>query len=214
MKTNFTKKKEMFSGLVREIAVVKSFANNILTLQAKHQPKIGDSIAINGVCLSVIQILDDGFCVELSTHTQKHIAIENYKDSVHIEPAITLQDRLDGHIVQGHIDGIGNIISIKKYHNQVEFILQVPKEILLFCVPKGSICIDGISLTLAEVYKDSFKLVIIPHTFENTLFHTYKINTRVNVETDVLVRSIYHLMQNKNNLGNLWDVFDSQTLGF
>lgn len=203
----------MFSGLVREIATVRDLQNNILTLQAQYQPKIGDSIAVNGVCLTVISTNNNYFSLELSQETQKNIAIENYKKYVHIEPALTLQDRLDGHIVQGHIDGIGEIASIKNNANQIEFIIQAPKNILLLCVPKGSISIDGISLTLTAIYKDSFKLVIIPHTYKNTLFHTYKIRQRVNIETDMFVRSIYHLLTRQQKSMS-WLDFDSQALGF
>lgn len=203
----------MFSGLVREIAIVKNLQNNILTLQAQYQPKIGDSIAVNGACLTVISTNENYFSLELSQETQKNIAIENYKKYVHIEPALTLQDRLDGHIIQGHIDGIGEIISIKNIVNQIEFIIQAPQNVLLLCIPKGSISIDGISLTLTAIYKDSFKLVIIPHTFENTLFHTYKVYQRVNIETDVFVRSMHHLLTRQKQVTS-WLEFDSQTLGF
>ena len=204
----------MFSGLVREIAVVKGLKDNILTLQAKYRPKIGDSIAVNGACLTAIEILPDGFSLELSSHTQKLIALENYKNRVHIEPALMLSDRLDGHIVQGHIDGVGEICSIRKQDNQVEFIVCAPREILRFCIPKGSVCVDGISLTIAEVGKKDFKLVIIPHTFEHTLFHTYKLHRRVNIETDIFVRSIQHLMQKAESSKLDWEHFDKQTLGY
>ena len=204
----------MFSGLVREIAVVKGLKDNILTLQAKYRPRIGDSIAVNGACLTAIEILPDGFSLELSSHTQKLVALENYKNRVHIEPALMLSDRLDGHIVQGHIDGVGVISSIGKYENQVEFVICAPLEILRFCIPKGSICIDGISLTIVEVNKEDFKLAIIPHTFEHTLFHTYKPYQRVNIETDIFVRSIQCLMQKAESSRVDWEHFDKQTLGY
>lgn len=204
----------MFSGVIREIATVKKFKNNILTLQSNHKPKIGDSIAVNGVCLTVIEINKDGFALELSQNTKNLIALENYAKNVHIEPAITIQDRLDGHILQGHIDGIGKIMEIKKIANQVEFTIQAPKEILLLCIPKGSIAIDGISLTLSEVYQDSFKVTIIPHTYNNTLFHSYEIGRRVNLETDILVRSVYHILQKQQDKKEEWSNFDFQVLRY
>ena len=102
----------MFTGLVREFGEVLGFQQNILTLKTKHRPKIGDSIAVNGACLTAIEIFNNGFSVELSEETQSHIALESYQGLVHIEPALRLQDRLDGHLVQGHIDGIGKIIKI------------------------------------------------------------------------------------------------------
>ncbi|WP_104697948.1 MULTISPECIES: riboflavin synthase [unclassified Helicobacter] len=204
----------MFSGVIREIALVKDFKNNILTLQSKHKPNIGDSIAVNGTCLTVIKNTQDGFALELSQNTKNLIALENYTKSVHIEPAITIQDRLDGHILQGHIDGVGKILGIKKIANQVEFTIQAPKSILLLCIPKGSIAIDGISLTISEVYQDSFQVTIIPHTYQNTLFHSYQINRRVNIETDILVRSVYHLLQKQQNKTNSWSDFDFQVLKY
>ena len=91
----------MFTGLVREFAKVQSLHQNTLTLQAKYKPKIGDSIAVNGACLTAIEVFNGGFSLELSEETQSHIALESYKDLVHIEPALRLQDRLDGHLVQG-----------------------------------------------------------------------------------------------------------------
>ena len=102
----------MFTGLVREFGKVKSLQGERLSILAKHIPNIGDSIAINGACLTAIEIFEGGFVVELSEETQAHIALESYKDCVHIEPAMRLSDRLDGHIVQGHIDGIGCIKAV------------------------------------------------------------------------------------------------------
>lgn len=110
----------MFSGLVREIAKIKRFQNNILYIQSPYKPQIGDSIAVNGACLTVIEITPDGFGVELSQHTQEKIAIENYRDYVHIEPALLANSRLDGHFVQGHIDSIGIIKSITPNSNQTD----------------------------------------------------------------------------------------------
>ena len=190
----------MFSGLVRKIAKVTKLENSILTLHTDYHPNIGDSIAVNGVCLTVIKCLNDGFSLELSLHTQKIIAMERFKigSSVHIEPALKASDRLDGHFVQGHIDGIGNIKDIKPIANQTEIIIQTTPQILSFCIPKGSISIDGISLTLGEIREETFKLVLIPHTLENTLFKEYRKGMRVNIETDMIVRSISHLLQKQN----------------
>jgi len=102
----------MFTGLIREIATVKSFVGATLTLRAKHKPQLGDSIAINGACLTVTALHHDGFSVELSPESQKLLAIENYKNEVHIEPAMSMGDRFEGHIVQGHIDTVGEVETI------------------------------------------------------------------------------------------------------
>jgi len=196
----------MFTGLIRELAYVKSFKNNILSLKAKYKPKIGDSIAINGACLTVTKILDDGFEVELSPETQKLIALENYKDFVHIEPAMQMGDRFEGHIVQGHIDTTGIISNITKNNNSFEFEIKVDKDFMKFIIKKGSIAVDGVSLTINEVYNNSFRLTIIPHTFNNTLFKTYKLNQRVNIEFDFFAKYIYNMFKKEDNLS--WDTID------
>jgi len=172
----------MFTGLIREIAKVESFEKNRLCISSNFFPKIGDSIAINGSCLTVIETSQNRFCVEISDETKSVVAIENYKGLVHIEPAMRLSDRLEGHIVQGHIDTIGKITKISKLQNGIDFYISLPNEYMKFIIPKGSVAIDGISLTINEVYEDSFRLTIIPHTFENTLFKEYKINRRINIE--------------------------------
>lgn len=185
----------MFTGLVREFGKVKSLQNATLTLLAKHKPQIGDSIAVNGVCLTTIQILDKGFMLELSEETQQHIALETYTDWVHIEPAMRLSDRLDGHLVQGHIDGIGEIAKIESNRIGTDFFIRTTPEILALCAPKGSIAVNGISLTINEILENTLRLTIIPHTLHSTLFKTYKVGMRVNIETDCLARLVRHFLQ-------------------
>ena len=201
----------MFTGLIREIADVKSFKNNKLTLKAKYKPKIGDSIAINGACLTVIEIYNDGFVVELSPESQKLLAIERYKDRVHIEPAMKLGDRFEGHIIQGHIDTIGEVIDIKKNKNSFDYFIKVDKKFIPYIVPKGSIAIDGVSLTINDVYDDSFRLTIIPHTIKETLFSTYKKGVRVNIETDMFARYIHHILNQTKSNNVSWDTIDKIT---
>lgn len=203
----------MFTGLIREKAKVLSYKNNLLTIASKYKPKIGDSISVNGACLSVVAIYGNNFCVELTSESRKNIATENLKDLVHIEPAMKLSDRLDGHLVQGHIDTIGTIMKIQKNENGVDFFIKIDKTFMKFVAPKGSIAVDGISLTINEVYENSFKLTIIPLTFKDTLFCTYKIGTRVNIETDMIARYLYHLTNSsKNSL--TWEEVDKITALF
>ncbi|MFX4234057.1 riboflavin synthase [Aliarcobacter butzleri] len=189
----------MFTGLIREMAKVVSFKNNFLTLKAKYHPKIGDSIAINGACLTVVKITNETFTVELSPESQKILAMENYKNEVHIEPAMMMGDRFEGHIVQGHVDCLGTIKAIKQNGNSTDFFISLPKEYSKYIIPKGSVTIDGVSLTVNEVLKDEFRLTIIPHTIENTLFKNYKIGTKVNLETDMFARYIYNMFKNKKD---------------
>ena len=189
---------------------VVSFQNNYLTLKAKYNPKIGDSIAINGACLTVVKTSKDTFTVELSPESQNILAMENYKDEVHMEPAMMMGDRFEGHIVQGHVDCLGTIKSIKQNGNSTNFYVSLPAEYLKYVIPKGSITIDGVSLTVNEVLKDSFRLTIIPHTVKNTLFCRYKIGTKVNLETDMFARYIYNMFKGGNKKEDMsWDAVDA-----
>jgi riboflavin synthase len=201
----------MFTGLIREIATVKSFVGAKLTIQSHHKAKLGDSIAINGACLTVIEVNHDGFSVELSPESQKLLAIENYKKEVHIEPAMMMGDRFEGHIVQGHIDTVGEIQSIKNNGNSYDIYIKVAKKFIPYIVPKGSITIDGVSLTVNDVDEDSFRLTIIPHTMKETLFKNYKKGSRVNVETDMFARYIAHILQHQQSSKNslTWDEVDA-----
>lgn len=184
----------MFTGLIREMASVKNFDGSRLSLKASHRPKLGDSIAINGTCLSVVTIEHDGFTVELSPETLSHVATEKLKGQVHIEPAMAMGDRFEGHIVQGHVDTIGTIRSITDNGNSFDVVIDIDSEFIPLIPPKGSITIDGVSLTVNDVYSDSFRLTIIPITMRETLFGSYKKGTRVNIETDVFARYLRHIL--------------------
>ena len=199
----------MFTGLIREIATVKSFVGSELIIRSTHKAGLGDSIAINGACLSVTKLFNDGFAVELSPESQKVLAIENYKGEVHIEPAMKMGDRFEGHIVQGHIDCIGEIKEIKNNGNSYDVYLKIDKKFIPYVVPKGSITIDGVSLTVNDVLDDSFRLTIIPITMKETLFKNYKKGSKVNVETDMFARYVAHIIshQKKNPLS--WEQVDS-----
>ncbi|MGB5964481.1 MAG: riboflavin synthase [Sulfurimonadaceae bacterium] len=189
----------MFTGLIREMATVKSLANNTLTLQASYKPKMGDSIAINGTCLSVTALSGDGFSVELSPETQSHIALEQLKGKVHMEPAMMMGDRFEGHIVQGHVDTIGTITQIKNNGNSYDVFVEIDPKQIAYIVPKGSITIDGVSLTVNEVFESSFRLTIIPITMKETLFGSYRRGSRVNIETDMFARYIEHIIAHKKS---------------
>ncbi|MDD5360193.1 MAG: riboflavin synthase [Sulfurovaceae bacterium] len=205
----------MFTGLIREIAKVKKYENNILSLVAKHKPRLGDSIAVNGVCLTVIKINSDGFDVELADETRSIIDEKNLKGNVHIEPAMSINDRFEGHIVQGHIDCIGTVTSITKRENGVDYIIKVPFEHIKYIIPKGSITIDGVSLTINSVEKDSFRLTIIPHTVKETLIGNYAVGTKVNIETDMFARYIEHILNFKSDKKGIgWKEIDSMSMSY
>ncbi|EKP1874005.1 riboflavin synthase [Campylobacter coli] len=194
----------MFNGLIREIAKVKSCQNNVLNLKASYRPNLGDSVAVNGACLSVTKLHSDGFELELSHESRKRIAVQNLKDKVHIEPALRYGDRIDGHLMQGHIDFIGKLEKIEKDENGIDFYISLPKEAMKFMARKGSIGIDGVSLTINEIIENGVRLTIIPITFKETLFKEYKIGREINIESDLLARYIYAQMQDKDK-GLSWE---------
>lgn len=193
--------REMFNGLIKEIATVKSYENNILTLRAKHRPNLGASIAVNGACLSVIKLFDDGFSLELSFESRRNLAVENFKGRVHIEPAMRLMDAVDGHLIQGHIDGIATIRKVAKVENGTDFYLELPKELMPLMANKGSVGVDGVSLTINEVIDSlsQIRLTIIPITLKETLFGEYKVGRRANIESDLLARYVERVAKYKEN---------------
>ncbi len=205
----------MFTGLIREIASVKSLIGSTLSIKAKLKTSLGDSIAINGACLTVTFVNSDSFSVELSPESQKHLVMDKYKNEVHIEPAMTMGDRFEGHIVQGHIDAIGTISDIKNLGNSYDIFIKVDKKHICFIVPKGSITIDGVSLTVNDVNADTFRLTIIPHTMKETLFKNYKKGTQVNIETDMFARYVAHIIKHQMQSNSLsWGEVDAINASF
>ncbi|RUT50495.1 riboflavin synthase [Campylobacter fetus] len=201
----------MFNGLIREIAKVVEFDGKTLSLAANFKPNLGDSIAVNGACLSVVSVSESGFSVELSSESKELLAIENYKNRVHIEPAMRLGDRLDGHLMQGHIDALGVITKIEPLKTGVNFYIKLPKNIMHLVATKGSIAVEGVSLTINEVFKDSIRLTIIPLSLKDSLFGEFKVGRKVNVETDLLARYTDRIlsMKDKKNSGDLsWQEAD------
>jgi len=206
----------MFTGLIREIAKVKRYQNNILTIQSQHPAKLGDSIAINGVCLTVIKVNSDGFDLELADETRAIIDESKLSGEVHIEPAMQMHDRFEGHIVQGHVDCVGEVIQITPRQNATDFIIKVDPQYIAHIIPKGSITIDGISLTVNDVYEDRFRLTIIPHTLKETLMRNYHIGTKLNIETDLFARYIDHILHHRQQSKKpmSWDEVDAMTMSY
>ena len=205
----------MFTGLIREIAEVKSYTNNILSIKSTHKAKLGDSIAINGVCLTVIKVHADGFDLELADETRSIIDESKISGKVHMEPAMMMNDRFEGHIVQGHVDCVGTVSQITPRENATDFIITVDKKYIAHIIPKGSITIDGISLTVNDVGADSFRLTIIPHTLKNTLMKNYKRGTKLNIETDVFARYIDHILAHRSAKKSVgWNEIDSMQMSF
>lgn len=197
----------MFTGLIREIADINSYRGALLSINATHKPGLGDSIAVNGVCLTVVSLHEGGFALELSSETSKTIATENLRGRAHIEPAMRLVDRVEGHIVQGHVDTVGEITGIEEDGIGRHFIIK-PLAGAELLTTKGSIAIDGVSLTINEIMHKRFRVTIIPHTFSNTLFADYTIGRRVNIEYDIIVKSLYELFAKKGWERISWEQVD------
>ncbi len=150
--------------------------------------KIGDSIAVNGACLTVVSFSGRRFEVDVSPETVAKTTLGKTKtgDRVNLERALRISDRIDGHLVSGHIDGIGTIKSKKMQENATIITLNIPESVAYYIVKKGSVAVDGISLTVNECDHESFQVSIIPHTAKLTTFGFKKISDSVNVETDMI----------------------------
>ena len=189
----------MFTGIVEETGKIKSLylqgTSGRLVVCAKkvlNGTKIGDSIAVNGVCLTVISLEKDGFTADVMAETVRRTNLGTMKigEKVNLERAMEADGRFGGHIVAGHIDGTGTIAELRKEGNAVWIKIQAEKEILDLIVEKGSICIDGISLTVAVAAADSFQVSVIPHTGEETTLLKKKVGDRVNLENDIVGKYI------------------------
>jgi riboflavin synthase len=206
----------VFTGLIREIGTVTADRDHHLSIRSSLRPQIGDSIAVNGVCLTVTERTPEGFRVEAADETRRVVPPEKLRGRVHLEPAMRMGERFEGHIVQGHVDAVGTLRRIEKGENATEYIFAVDPEQIPYIVPKGSIAIDGVSLTVNEVGDDWFRLTIIPHTVENTLFREYRVGTRVNIETDLFARYIEHILRSREGRkrGMSWAEIDAMSMSF
>lgn len=194
----------MFTGLIEEIGKIKATTKTEksakLTISAKkvlEDLKIGDSISTNGVCLTVTSFSANSFQVDVMAETVRrsnlHMLVAG--DSVNLERAMQLGERLGGHMVSGHIDGIGEIIGYEEEENAVWVTILPKQELLRYIIEKGSIAIDGISLTVAHVDERDFKVSIIPHTKDSTTLLKKKLGAIVNLECDMVGKYIEKLMR-------------------
>ena len=187
----------MFSGIVEELGQVKNIsrrANNALLEIKAHKVlediKMGDSISVNGVCLTVIKEERETLYFEVMPHTEKftNLGSLRFSDRVNLERSLRIGDRLSGHFVAGHIDCMG-IIRKKFYQNSnLCFQIAVPSEFMRYCLPKGSVAVDGISFTLAGSKSNTFSVYIIPHTLKNTTLGFKGPSDKVNIEFDILAK--------------------------
>ncbi len=194
----------MFTGIIEEIGKIKRRGPSSLTIEAHkilEDIHIGDSISVDGVCLTVTEYTNDAIVLDVMNETFKRtgLGLLNTGDKVNLERAMSAQGRFGGHIVSGHIDGTGKITGINNDGIAVWYTINADREILKGIVMKGSVAIDGISLTVAGIDKKSFKVSVIPHTQKVTVLLSKKIGDTVNIETDILGKYVERLLKTKSD---------------
>lgn len=194
----------MFTGIVEEVGTVKKMTRGIysavLTIQARtvlEHTKIGDSIAVNGVCLTVTQLFSNGFSADVMHETidrssLAHLAVGS---AVNLERAMSANGRFGGHLVAGHVDGLGQISHIRRDDTAVWYTIHTAPAILRYVVEKGSVTVDGISLTVAAVDREGFSISTIPHTVSQTNLHDRHEGDIVNLETDLIGKYVEKLLR-------------------
>lgn len=194
----------MFTGIIQAVGQIASLQQRGGDMRlAIHAGKLamedvnpGDSIAVSGVCLTVVEKTASGFCADVSGETLRRTMIGSLavNDAVNLEKALTLETRLGGHLVSGHVDGIGTVTARNEDGRSVQFTVQAPAHLARYIAVKGSICVDGVSLTVNAVDGAVFELNIVPHTLAETTLHAYRPGRRVNLEVDLVARYLERLL--------------------
>ena len=189
----------MFTGIVEEVGVVAKISDNGMTVRATkvtEDLKLGDSIAVNGTCLTAVSFDRTEFSVDLSPETMRRTSLGQLSvgGPVNLERALLASDRMGGHIVQGHVDGTGRVMSTKRDRDSTIFRIRVPKRLDRYIVEKGFVAVDGISLTVVKRGASSFTLAVIPYTLANTNLAALSVGDRVNLEADILAKYVESLL--------------------
>jgi riboflavin synthase len=199
----------MFTGIVEEMGAVtsieKTLAGTRLTILAStvmSDLKIGDSVSVNGTCLTAVSRSEKDFTVDVSPETLSVTTLGALAGGapVNLERAMRLNDRIGGHLVAGHVDGIGVIRGRQQEANGVILVIEAPKDVLRYCVTKGSITVDGVSLTINEVTDKFFSVCIIPHTAQVTTLGLKQVGDKVNLESDLIGKYVERLLQDRGQL--------------
>ena len=196
----------MFTGIIEEVGKIISRNEKGITIQAKtvlEGTKLGDSISVNGVCLTAVEInLEKNFFIaDISPETMKVTTLGDLKigSYVNLERAISADGRFGGHFVSGHIDGIGRIKYIKRNGDFYDISVEIPEELSKYVVKKGSITVNGISLTVANIKNNIVSIAVIPHTYENTNLRLIQAGELVNIETDILAKYVEKFLSTSDN---------------
>lgn len=196
----------MFTGIVQCTGIIKGVRRSAGGFRIEIEPReeinalrIGDSIAVDGVCLTVAE-KKDGIVLDVAPETLKRSTLKYIRtgDAVNLELPLTPQSPLGGHIVQGHVDCVGKIVSKRKEGDGERITIELPAEYSKFVVEKGSIAIDGMSLTVAKKLRNRIEIAIIPHTLKNTNISLKRAGSYVNIEIDIIARYIYNFLRERN----------------
>ncbi len=194
----------MFTGIIEETGRisaikrgVKSSALQIAANRIFDDLKTGDSVAVNGVCLTVTKIENRIFCADVMSETLSRSSLGELRQNspVNLERAMAADGRFGGHIVSGHIDGTGTVMRIERDDNAVWYTIKAPEKIMTYIVEKGSVAIDGISLTVAKAGRDNFSVSVIPHTMRETILYTKRVGSKVNLENDIVGKYVERFVQ-------------------
>ncbi|MEW6990115.1 riboflavin synthase [Colwelliaceae bacterium 6441] len=198
----------MFTGIIEAVGKIKQININEqgarLTVNTQSldmsDVKLGDSIATNGICLTVVSFDHQSFSADVSKETLTRTAFANYgpNQEVNLEKAMLATTRFGGHIVSGHVDAVSTIQAISQNGNSIEYWLSMSDDIAPYIAEKGSITIDGVSLTVNSLTHEQFRLTIVPHTSAQTIMPSYQVGSKVNIEVDVMARYIERLLLKKN----------------
>lgn len=199
----------MFAGIVEEMGAVKSLektlAGTSLTILAStvmDDLSIGASVSVNGTCLTVVKRDDKEFTVDVSPETMAvtNLGTLSAGSPVNLERAMKLNERIGGHLVAGHVDGVGTVRERKQDNNAIVLTLEAPPDVLRYCISKGSITVDGVSLTINEVPDRGFSVAIIPHTAKVTTLGIKQVGDTVNLESDLIGKYVERLLQERGQL--------------
>lgn len=198
----------MFTGIIEAIGTIKAIningqgarlviATNNLDM---NDVKLGDSIATNGICLTVVDFDQHSYSVDVSNETLNRTGFAHYKVGmqVNLEKAMLASTRFGGHMVSGHVDGISEVLSISNNGNSIEYWLSMPNDLAHYIAEKGSVTVDGTSLTVNAITQGQFRLTIVPHTVKETIFTHYQVSTKVNLEVDLIARYLERLLTKEN----------------
>ena len=185
----------MFAGIVAEVGTIVEIGDGGIRVSAPAavgRTGVGGSIAVNGVCLTAATLDEGGFTADVMPETLRRTALGRLAagSPVNLEPALAFGDEVGGHLVQGHVDGIGRVVDVRDEGNARWLTIEVPAEVRPYCVIKGSIAIDGTSLTIARVEADRIAVSLIPHTLEHTIASGYASGSEVNLEADILAKYV------------------------